>query len=73
MEKNIQYKGFDITITKEESIWHEVECYYSAYKLDDGWTLASGHFDIEESIEDKVKELKDLIDDYWFICNRKNT
>lgn len=57
-----EYKGYEIKAEREECMAGYELLYFSIYRIKDGFECLSSFEDSAETIEDKIEELKERID-----------
>lgn len=59
----VMYKGFEINVTREKCLGGWSMLYYQIY-TPTGYELVCSFEDSEEKVRDKIKQLKEIVDDY---------
>lgn len=60
----VEYKGFDLEVTREKCLGGWNMLYYSIFRKSDLWELASGFWDTKDSIKEGIKSCKSIVEDY---------
>lgn len=60
----INYKGFEINVTREKSLGGWDNIYYYIMRIDDGWFLEDSFSTGEDDLREFAYGLKDIVDDY---------
>ncbi|NVJ48122.1 MAG: hypothetical protein HWE07_13385 [Cytophagia bacterium] len=68
----VECKGFDIEVTRERSCGGWSQLYFSIFRKSDGFECLSSFEDSQEKVSDKVKELKECIDNELKLSNPWN-
>lgn len=58
----VSHRGHEIIVDRSESMTGEELLYYSVFRESDGYECLSSFEDSEETIGDKVQQLRDRID-----------
>ncbi|WP_326400751.1 hypothetical protein [Paenibacillus ottowii] len=58
----VDYKGFKLEATREKSLGGWDTLYYTIY-TPSGFELVSSFEDSEETVKDKIQQLKDIVED----------
>ena len=64
------YKGFEINVRREKCLGGWDLLYYDIFRILDGYHLVGSFEDSAETAREKVKQCKDIVDDY--LQNPKN-
>jgi hypothetical protein len=59
----VNYKGFKLEATREKSLGGWSTLYYTVY-TPTGFELVSNFEDSEETVKDKIQQLKGIVEDY---------
>lgn len=60
----INYKGFEINVTREKSLGGWDNIYYYIMRIDDDWFLEDNFSTGEDDLRDFAYGLKNIVDDY---------
>ncbi len=60
----VSYKGFDLEVKREQAMGGWEQLYFTAVRKSDRWFFIDGFEDSGETIRDKIKQLKESVDDY---------
>lgn len=60
----VEYKGFEIEVTKGKSLGGFECLYFYVLRLSDGWMFKDSFEESDDTINQKIKDLKSIIDDY---------
>ena len=58
----VDYKGYDIEVTREKSCAGYMLLYFNIFRKSDGYECLSSFEDSEETVRDKIAQLKERID-----------
>jgi hypothetical protein len=58
------YKGFEIEVTREKCLGGWYMLYYYILRKSDGWFLADGFWDSDDTVKEGIKSCKSIIEDY---------
>lgn len=68
----VEYRGYDIEVKREKSLGGNVLLYFSIYRKSDGYECLCDFEDSDETVRDKVKQLKERIDNEHLEINPWN-
>jgi hypothetical protein len=60
----VEYRGFDISVTKEKCLAGYKLTYFSVFRKSDGWELTSGFSDDNDTVRTWIKMMKDRVDGF---------
>lgn len=58
------YKGFEIEVEREKCLAGYSMLYFTVMELDTLWFLVDSFEDSSETIREKIKQMKEIVDDY---------
>lgn len=62
MEQRVEYLGYEIKVSREDCLAGYELLYFSIYRISDGYECVCNFEDSAETLEDKIQQLKDRID-----------
>ena len=60
----VDYKGFKIDVRREKCLGGWSLLYYDIFRISDGYHLVGSFEDSAETVREKVKQCKEIVDDY---------
>lgn len=60
----VTYKGFEIEVKRDKCLAGYSMLYYTVFQIKNGLCLADSFEDSDETVREKIKQLKSLVDDY---------
>jgi hypothetical protein len=63
MKRN--YKGFEINVRREKCLGGWPMLYFDIFRLSDGWHFVGNFEDSRETVKDKIKQCREMVDDYF--------
>jgi hypothetical protein len=58
------YKGFEIIVKRDKCLGGWSMLYYDVFRIKDGYHLVGNFEDSAETVRGKIKQCKDIVDDY---------